>query len=70
MNSKFRFLSLLLLVLFFTQISRAAEPAEVLARKAISENTAASSAAIEDLRSLGPAGLQSLMAQYAVEIEN
>lgn len=60
-----RFLSLLLLVLFSTQISRATEPAEVLARKAVSENAAASSAAIEELRSLGPAGLQALMTQYA-----
>lgn len=69
MNSTLRFLSLLLLLLFSTQISVAAEPAEVLARKAISENAAASSAAIEDLRSLGPAGLQALMAQYAAEID-
>jgi hypothetical protein len=69
MNSTFRFLPLLLLVLSFTQIYFAAEPAEVLARKAISENAAASSAAIEDLRSLGPAGLQALMAQYATEID-
>jgi len=65
MNSTLRFLSLLLLVLFSTQISRATEPAEVLARKAVSENAAASSAAIEELRSLGPAGLQALMTQYA-----
>lgn len=69
MNSTFRFLSLLLLALFSAQISRAAEPAEVLARKAISENAAESSAAIEDLRSRGPAGLQALMAQYAREID-
>jgi hypothetical protein len=69
MNSKFRFLSLLLLVLLTTKISFANEPAaEALARKAVSENTAASSAAIEELRSLGPAGLQVLMAQYANEI--
>jgi len=68
MNSKFSFLSLLLLVLVSVQIVRANEPAEVLARKAISENTAESSQAIEDLRALGPAGLQVLMAQYADEI--
>ena len=65
MNSTLRFLSLLLLLLFSAQISRATEPAEVLARKAVSENAAASSAAIEELRSLGPAGLQALMTQYA-----
>ena len=69
MNTRSRFLSLLLFVLFSTQISRAAEPAEALARKAISENTAASSAAIEDLRSMGPAGLKALMDQYASQIE-
>ncbi|HEY4425876.1 MAG TPA: hypothetical protein VGN10_16815, partial [Pyrinomonadaceae bacterium] len=65
MNSTLRFLSLLLLVLFSAKISRATEPAEVLARKAVSENAAASSAAIEELRSLGPAGLQALITQYA-----
>ena len=68
MNSKFSFLSLLLLVLTSVQIARANEPAEVLARKAISENTGESSQAIEELRALGPAGLQVLMAQYAGEI--
>lgn len=69
MNSTLRFLSLLLLFLISTQISRATEPAEVLARKAVSENAAASSAAIEELRSLGPAGLQALMTQYAGAID-
>jgi hypothetical protein len=69
MNSTLRFLSLLLLVLVSAQISRATEPAEVLARKAVSENAAASSAAIEELRSLGPAGLQALMTQYAGTIK-
>ena len=44
MNSTLRFISLLLLLLFSAQISRATEPAEVLARKAVSENAAASSA--------------------------
>jgi len=68
MNSTFRFLSLLLLVLFSTKISFATEPAEVLARKAVSENTTISAAAIDELRALGPAGLQALMAQYQNEI--
>lgn len=68
MNSKFSFLSLLLLVLVSVQIARASEPAEALARKAVSENTAESSQAIEELRALGPAGLQVLMAQYADQI--
>jgi hypothetical protein len=68
MNSKFSFLSLLLLVLISVQIARANEPAEALARKAVSENMAESSQAIKDLRTLGPTGLQVLMAQYAEEI--
>ena len=63
MNTTFRFLSLLLLVLVSTQISFATEP-EALARKAVSGDTAA----IEELRALGPEGLQALRAQYANEI--
>ena len=43
MNSKFSFLSLLLLVLFSTQISYANDSAEALARKAVSENAAEAS---------------------------
>jgi hypothetical protein len=69
MKSPLRFLSLLLLVLFSTRISFATEPAEVLARRAVSENPVAASAAIEELRRLGPAGLQALMTQYAAEID-
>ena len=68
MNSKFSFLSLLLLVLFSAQVSYANKSAEALARKAVSENFAESSPAIEELRALGPAGLQTLMAQYGEEI--
>ena len=67
MNPKFRFLSLLLLVLFCVKLSFANESAE-LARKAVSEETTSSTAAIEELRSMGPAGLQALMVQYATEI--
>ena len=70
MNSKFSFLSLLLLVLLSAKISFANEPAEVLARKVVSDNIAESSHAIEELRSLGPAGLQVLMTQYADEINS
>ncbi len=69
MNSKFSFLSLLLLVLFSVQSSFANEPAEALARKAVSEKSAESAPAIEELRALGPAGLQTLMTQYADEID-
>jgi hypothetical protein len=57
-------LSLLLLVLASAQISFATEPVEALARKAVSGNAAA----IEELRSLGPAGLEALRPQYATEI--
>ena len=64
MNSTFRFLSLLALVLVSTQISFATEPVETLARKAVSGDAAA----IEELRALGPAGLEALRAQYANEI--
>jgi hypothetical protein len=68
MSSKFSVLSLLLLILFSAQTLLATEPAEMLARKAVSENTAESAMAIEELRSLGPAGLQTLMVRYADEI--
>ena len=68
MNSKFSFLSLLLLVLFSTQISYANNSTEALVRKAVSEDAAEASPAIEELRALGPAGLQALMDQYRVEI--
>ena len=69
MNSKFSFLSLLLLALFSTHISYASNSAEALARKAVSENTADASPAIKELRALGPAGLKALMDQYRVEIQ-
>lgn len=65
---KLSFLSLLLLVLFSTQVSYANTSAEALARKAVSENLAEASPAIEELRGLGPAGLKVLMDQYRVEI--
>ncbi|HEY2961548.1 MAG TPA: hypothetical protein VGJ37_03995 [Pyrinomonadaceae bacterium] len=68
MKSKFSVLSLLLLILVSTQNLFANEAAEALARKAVSENTAESVAAIEELRSLGPAGLQTLMARHAEDI--
>jgi hypothetical protein len=50
MNPKFYFLPLILVVLFSTQTSFAAEPT------------------LEELRSMGPAGLQVLMTRYADEI--
>ena len=69
MNSKFSILSLLLLVLISTQISYANNSTEALARKAVSENAAEASPAIEELRALGPAGLKVLMDQYRLEID-
>lgn len=69
MKSKFSVLSLLLLLLVSVQTALATEPADVLARKAVSENSAESAAAIEDLRSLGPAGLDTLLARYSNEIK-
>jgi len=69
MKSKFSVLSLLLLLLVSIQIAFGSEPAEILARKAVSENTVESAAAIEELRSLGPAGLNTLLARYGDEIK-
>ncbi len=68
MNAKFSFLSSLLIVLFCTQISFANESSALVARKAVSENPAESAAAIEELRAMGPAGLEILMTQHADEI--
>ena len=68
MNAKFAFPSLLLIVLFSTQISLANESAAVLSRKAVSEDPAEASAAIEELRALGPEGLEALMAEHADRI--
>lgn len=69
MNAKFAFLSLLLIVLFSTQIAFANDSATLLARKAVSENSAEAVAAIEELRELGPAGLEILLTRHAAEID-
>ncbi len=61
-----RFLLLPLLVLFSTQIILANE----LARNAVSEDSTLSAPAIEELRALGPTGLQTLMSEYAREINH
>lgn len=68
MNAKFSFLSLLLFVLFSTQISYATDSAAMLARKAVSTDPVEATAAIEELRALGPAGLEVLLTQHADEI--
>ncbi len=69
MMSKFSVLSLLLLTLVSGQTLFANETTEMLARKAVSGNTAESAVAIEELRSLGPAGLETLLTRYAEEIK-
>jgi len=69
MKSKFSVLSLLLLILLSTQNLFANETTETLARKAVSENTAESAVAIDELRALGPSGLNTLMTRYAGEIK-
>lgn len=66
MKSKFSVLSLLLLTMILSQTSFAAE----LVERAVSENVAESAAAIEELRSLGPAGLHELRTRYAAQIKN
>lgn len=66
MKSKFSVLSFLLLTLVFAQKSFAAE----LVDKAVSENVTESAAAIEELRNLGPAGLNELRLRYAAQIKN
>src|SRR5258705_3021419 len=68
MRTRFSFLPFLLLTLLFTQVSFANEPVESLARKAVAENKVESAPAIEKLRSLGPAGLQTLMRKHDAEI--
>jgi len=65
MKSKFSVLSLLLLTLVLVRTSFAAE----LVDKAVSENAAESAVAIEELRNLGPAGLNELRTRYAAEIK-
>src|SRR2546423_1430017 len=68
MKAKVSVLSLLLLIFVYAQNVFANEPGETLVRRAVSENTAESAPAIEELRSFGPAGLQTLMTRYAAEI--
>ena len=68
MNAKFSFLSILLIALFSTQVSLANENAAMLARKAVSADATESLAAIEELRALGPAGLDALVTEHAIEI--
>jgi hypothetical protein len=65
MKSKFSVLSLLLFLLVSSQTSFASG----LVEKAVSENAAESAAAVNELRNLGPAGLNELRLRYAVQIK-
>ena len=70
MNAKFSFLSLLLLILFSTETTFANDSAAILARKAVSANAADSTTAIEELREIGPAGLEALLNEYSDQINS
>jgi len=59
----------LFLCLAFTHTARAAANAEALARSAASENPTEASAAIAQLRALGPQGLRILFDTYRAEIQ-
>ena len=64
-----RLLSLSFLLLISATISFGNTSARILALRATSEDRSESSAAIEELRAMGPAGLETLMAQYAAPIK-
>jgi hypothetical protein len=68
MKVKFSLLSLLLLLVVSAQSNSAKTPVESLAARAVSEKSAEALPAIEELRALGPNGLQNLMQQYEDEI--
>lgn len=67
MNSKFTLTTLLVLV--FSCASAIASTPESLSSAAISEDSVESAAAISELRKLGPAGLDTLVASHSAEIE-
>ena len=68
MRVKLSSLSLLFFLVVFAQIVLAKGSAESLALKAASVNNAEAVPAIEELRSLGPAGMASLMKHYDTQI--
>lgn len=68
MRSKVLLLVALFLCLALTKSVNAGNNAAALARKAVSENQAESSAAITELRSMGPEGLRALFETFAGEI--
>ena len=67
MNSKSRFLPLLLLVLFAAGFPSLASLLKSCPQ-GVSENAVEAVRAVEELRSLGPTGLQVLLTHYANEI--
>ena len=69
MRVKFSLVSLLFLLICSVHIVSARTAAELLAVKATSENSGEALPAIEELRSLGPAGLETLRRQYSNEID-
>jgi hypothetical protein len=69
MKVKFSLLSLLfLLLLVSAQANSAKTPVESLVARAVSEKSTEALPAIEELRALGPNGLQNLMKQYEDEV--
>ena len=64
-----RLLSLSVLVLISATTSFAKMPARALALRATSADASESAAAVEELRAMGPAGLEALMVQYAGPIK-
>ena len=69
MRVKFSLPSLLFTLAISLQIAAANEAPEALALKATSENTHEAMPAVEQLRALGPTGLQTLLKQYGTEID-
>lgn len=68
MRSKILLLVALLITLSLAQSVNAGTGAEALARRAVSENQAESSAAVAELRRMGPEGLRALLNVFAEEI--
>jgi len=68
MRSRFPAFVLLLLIVFSSQSLYANTSRETLARDAVSKDTSKSDQAIAELRSMGPAGLNSLFKTYEREI--
>jgi hypothetical protein len=68
MKAKFSLTILLVLVFFCAEAIASSNP-ESLSRAAVSEDKAKSDAAISELRKLGPAGLDSLVASHSAEIQ-